>query len=153
MFSRNAAGGSTAPAVNQPTVLAPPRMAPAAVAAPSEAPSSPPPISVDGGPVVVALTTAIPGHRGDISEVTLRAPSFGDWLEIGDIQRMTYIDAELEGGPRSARIEIIEARVGAWIKRLSGLHDAQIGKLTMKDGAAVYAAVKELLNVVRDAGN
>lgn len=158
MFSRSNGAQGSAPAANQPTVLAPPRLAsapavPAAETASAAPPAAPTAAPLPAGPMTIPLSKVIPGHRGDISEVTLRPPTFGDWLEIGDIQRQVFFAPEIEGGQPSFRLELQEARVGAWIKRLSGLHDAQIAQMTMADGAAVYAAVKDLLNVVRDAGN
>lgn len=148
MFSRNQQGAAGAPPANQPTVIAPPRAPAQAPQAAAPAPSPPP--GMDDVAEVVRLSRPLPGHRGEIYEIHLRRPTFGDWIECGDIHKTRVQNPGATEMTLSVDVEA--AAVAKWFERLSGLGMAQLARLEMGDARAVFRAVARLVGQL-DAGN
>ena len=104
--------------------------------------------------VVVDLSQPLPGHDREHFSVELRKPTFGDWLECGDIHETVIHDPKAMqlGGAGSVQVKINHEALAKWFARLSGLPIASLVKLTMPDARKVLKEVVALVGSI-DAGN
>ena len=112
----------------------------------TNAAAAPPPASA----VTIELGRQVMGHNGPINAVHLREPTIGDWIDCGALTRRVAFDSA--DGER--KIEFIEdaAAVMRWMVRLSGLPEAVIRQLNMKEGSAVAAEIFRMIADVQ-SGN
>ena len=121
----------------KPAAAAPLPRTLSAVSAPTEA-SAP-----AGGGASVRLSRPIATHNGDIAEITLREPTFADYIEIGDVDIAsgTGVD-EVTGQVAGFEVRTNYRALEAWASRLSGLDRVVLGQLTAADAGKLMRAVK-----------
>ncbi len=104
------------------------------------------------GNTTITLSKPIQGHHGPISELTLREPTMGDWIECGELQKTSmHID---EQGTRTMTVQPDPKAVGNWLQRLSGVPLAVFGHMEYRDFQKVYRELQRITSdEVGDAGN
>lgn len=101
--------------------------------------------------VEIELSRPLPGHAGPISVITLREPTFGDFIDCGPIRRQIAGDPRASGGMKIEIIEDVDA-IMRWINRLSGIPEAILRALSPRDAYAVKSQIAAIFNEF-DQGN
>lgn len=102
--------------------------------------------------VQIKLTRTVTGHQGPISVIELREPRFGDFCEIGPIQRRIAHDPRQSGGVM--RVEVVDegSALMRWAQRLTGLPEGVLAQLATRDAHAVKSEIMRLVAEL-DEGN
>jgi hypothetical protein len=103
---------------------------------------------------VIHLEKTISGHHAPISVIELRPPTFGDWLDIGEIQAYVITDTQAmsRGQPIATRVEHRLEAIGRWFQALSGQPMAVLTQMSLADARRVYTAIARLVGTI-DGGN
>ena len=104
--------------------------------------------------VIIELSQPLPGHDREYWQIELRKPTFGDWLECGDIHETVIHDPKgmQLGDGGAVQVKINHDAVAKWFTRLSGLSFASISKLSMPDSRKVLREVVAMVGSI-DSGN
>lgn len=71
--------------------------------------------------------------------ITLRAPTFGDWLICGDISRQTVNNPRDSSGEVAVEFRTSPHAVAAWLQRLSGLDAAALSSVPLSTARLAFA--------------
>lgn len=114
--------------------------------------AAPPPAYQPAPAARIRLEKPIPGHHGDIAEIVLRAPTFGDYIDCGQIMRRVISDDP--DRPGKLRIEPIEDQKSlmAWVSTLSGIGETQLRLMSWTDARRLAAEVMKIVQAA-DEGN
>jgi hypothetical protein len=93
----------------------------------------------------VPLSKPLSTHQGDTTQIILRKPNFGEFIEIGQIENLVYTNSD--GGTRQMHSDIDFERLMRWACKLSGLDRIILSSLDAQDGYALSKAVVEIVNV------
>ncbi len=94
--------------------------------------------------VVIKLTKPVEGHHGLIREIVLKEPTFGDWVECGDMFKRTLIKPAGDGIERMS-LDMDTGAVARWFHRLSGQPSAVLAQLSYQDAMVIYNHVQLLV--------
>lgn len=86
--------------------------------------------------ITVPLSKAIKAHGDDVAELTLRAPTTEDIIELG-LPTLIIIGAD----GQSTGVEIRQAVVARYVSRLAAIPLGNVKSLDPKDWSACQAAV------------
>jgi hypothetical protein len=100
----------------------------------------------------IELSRPIDSHDGPRASIDVAEPTFGDWIDCGPLFRRI---AEVEEATGKVRVEVIDRpeALMAWIRRLTGLHDAEVRQMTPRDSQALRSVVMDAANEFDQAGN
>lgn len=130
MFNRNANDSTIHPSL-QPS--------PAAMNAASGASSAP------RGTVVPLRYGTIVNSKGEqVSEITLRAPTAGDWMECGDFQTTKVLKGE-DGEMGAMQFEVDTKSVEKWLPRLTGIPLPLLRPLDYRDFRNLFNALAAMV--------
>lgn len=122
--------------------------APAVAASPAQAaaPAGPKPVAT------VTLKAPIEGQAGTIRQIALRAPRLADYLDCGEIMKLSASGAiGADGKPETLNLEVDRWAVMRWLERLSGHNAHELGQLSMGDYRSLEREVRTLVDT--DQGN
>lgn len=83
--------------------------------------------------------------------LSFREPTFGDWMEIGDIARQVVVNPRDVGGDVALEQKPSPYAVGQWFAALSGQSQAVLRTLPMSAGIAAYRDLSDKLPPFEDA--
>jgi len=98
--------------------------------------------SVRGAQFHVRLSQPLPTHKGDISEIILRAPTLADYTEIGDIDTVEASHLNEKGNPTVYVSRPSMDVFMTWAVRLSGLDRIVLGALPPHDAGELIKMVR-----------
>lgn len=105
----------------------------------------PPTIAVE-----IPLTKPITTHAGELRVLQLRMPSYGDLMDIGEIDRVYVLELdELTNKPTKMETIVDRAAVMKWAERLTDIGRIVLSQLTMKDGMALEAALRRIIGAAQ----
>ncbi len=113
------------------------------LAQPPQAPYTAPPGDGD----VVQLEQPIKSHQGDIRQIPLRAASFSDFIDIGDVDTWVASGVTDAGETTGLRVETNYPAIMQWASRLSGLDHHVLGALKPRDAHRLMVAIKRIVGV------
>lgn len=96
-----------------------------------------------GTPKTIKLTKPIDGMHGMIREITLREPTFDDYLQCGDVA----VPSKNPDGALSFSVD--REALSLWMQQLSGIDQLTLGDLSMRDVNEISPVIIELVS----AGN
>ncbi len=94
--------------------------------------------------ITVKLSKPLEGHQGIIHEIKLKSPTFGDWIECGDMHRASLVKPGADGAER-VLLDLDHAAVARWFQRLSGQPMAVLAQLAYEDGKVIMGHVDRLV--------
>lgn len=94
-------------------------------------------------PKQIKLTKPIEGAQGMIREITLREPTFDDYLRCGDVA----VPSKQSDGSMS--VSVNRDALALWMQQLSGIDVLTLGMLSMRDSNEISSVVLDLVS----AGN
>jgi hypothetical protein len=98
-----------------------------------------------GGTVVSLRYGNIVGTKGEpISEIRLRAPTMGDWVECGDFQTTKILKGD-NGEIGSMVFEVDTKSVEKWLPRLTGIPLPLLRPLDYRDFRNVFNALAAMI--------
>ena len=99
----------------------------------------------------IELAQPLASPRGAIPVLTIRIPTYGDWMDCGPVQRNIAIDPTAGSG---MKIEVIEDREAMmrWMCRLTGQAEAVLRTMGPRDAKAVRREIARLVAEF-EAGN
>ena len=100
---------------------------------------------VERGGAQVRLTRAIETIDGPVTTLTLREPTFGDWLDCGELNSAVAVTDGAGGQPGRIEIQTNREAVMRWLARLSGLDQAVLTQLTMTDFRQAHLALQRIV--------
>jgi Phage tail assembly chaperone proteins, E, or 41 or 14 len=83
----------------------------------------------------IELTEPIKSHRGEIKEITLREPRYGDFVDLGT--PTTWVSLPGGGGFSQETPSVL----GAWIERLADIDPKFLPELCLQDTLELRSAV------------
>lgn len=97
------------------------------------------------GAVVVQLKKSMATHKGPVSELTIREPTFAEFIEYGPISTVVYSNDGEGAKPNRIEGKLNLKGLMRWMTALTG-HDAIIlGTLSPRDSYAVSDAVAKMV--------
>lgn len=116
--------------------------------------SSPAPAAVVGDEVVIELSRPLKTHKAEISEIRLKKPTGGDFIEFGEIEVVRGLDLdEVTRVPQAWETTLNRAALENYMVRLSGIERTILRTLQAADFGRVAAAVRKLVMEFQQAGN
>lgn len=98
------------------------------------------------GSVTVPLSRPLVTHRGDVHEITLRAPTFGDFIDLGEVTRMFAVPSERNPEEMGqVELKVDRAAVMRWAVRLSGHDQVILSTLSANDAQRLMAPIVQLV--------
>ncbi|MBL8844811.1 MAG: phage tail assembly protein [Hyphomicrobium zavarzinii] len=116
------------------------------------------PVSNGGAPQATAPTFAaeiplskpIATHSGELRTLQLRMPTYGDLMDIGEIDRVYVLDLDpVTNKPTKMETTIDRSAVMRWAERLTDLGQIVLSQLAMKDGIALEAALRRIIGAAQ----
>ncbi len=93
----------------------------------------------------VQLSRPLTTHRGDVSEIALRKPNFGDFIDLGQVENLRF--SQSEDGAKQQESVIDFERLMRWAVRLSGIDRVILSTLDPIDAYELSKAVIQIANV------
>ncbi|MDQ8700219.1 hypothetical protein [Hyphomicrobium sp. LHD-15] len=93
----------------------------------------------------VPLSRPLKTHQGDVREIVLRKPQFGEFIEIGPVENLVFSNADGEARQMESKIDL--QRLMRWASRLSNIDQIVLSTLDPIDGYNLSKAVVEAVNV------
>lgn len=93
----------------------------------------------------VPLSKPLSTHQGDTTQIILRKPNFGEFIEIGPVENLVYSNNDADNRQMESRIDF--EKLMRWACKLSGLDRIILSSLDPIDGYALSKAVVEIVNV------
>lgn len=101
--------------------------------------------SASGGATVQLMFGSIIGPKGEpISEIHLRAPTAGDWMECGDFQTTKILKGE-DGEIGSMVFEVDTKSVGKWLPKLTGIPLPLLNRLDYRDFRTLFNTLAAMI--------
>lgn len=97
------------------------------------------------------VTTAGAAADAAPAELRLRAATFGDWVEIGDMQRATVVNPRGTGGDAAVELKVNPYVVARYLETLSGLPTSDIRKIPMPQFKGALRRLYELVPAFDEA--
>lgn len=124
--------------------------------APSAAPAAgvpavaPTPI---GHGATITLSQALTTHRGPVREIFVRVPTYGEFIDLGEIDKVYVL--ELDEGNRPSKMESTMDRQALmrWMVRLTDLEAHVLGRMSMADGRKVETAVRRFVQALAEGNS
>lgn len=98
-------------------------------------------------PIAATITLSKPlqSHEGEVKKIELREPTYGDYIDLGEIVTETMIKDPNGGDTPNVRVSHDTDAIHAWLVRLSGVDENILRLMSFPDGKAAILAVKRLM--------
>lgn len=90
----------------------------------------------------IPLSKTIQTHQGPKSELVLRAPTFTDYIELGDIDTAVALSLAADGKPEQLEVRTNHEAIMRWASALTGHDRVVLSQLAPRDAGALIRAVR-----------
>lgn len=91
---------------------------------------------------VVPLSKSITTHKGSVSELVVRAPTFTDYISIGDIDTPVASGVGPDGRPTQLEVRTNHEAIMRWASALTGHDRIVLSQLAPADAGELIRAVR-----------
>lgn len=104
--------------------------------------------------IEIALLRPLVTHAGDLRKLTLRVPTFGDFVDLGEVTRMFAVPSETDPEQMGqVELKVDRAAVMRWASRLSGHDRVVLGQLAPADAQKLMSAIVQVVGLFTKAGS
>lgn len=99
-----------------------------------------------GDVLPVPLSKPLATHKGEVRQIDVRVPDFGDFIEIGEIESVLKTGETPDGQP-ILKSSIDRERLMRWMVKLTGIDRAILSTLPPLDAYRVSLAVTKVVEI------
>lgn len=94
----------------------------------------------------VLLSRPVPTHKGELRELAVRVPDFGEFIELGEITSVLRFGETPDGQP-ILKTQIDRDKLMAWAVRLTGVDRVILGTLPPPDAYRLSLSVTRVVEI------
>jgi len=95
--------------------------------------------------ITIPLTKPISTHRGTVSEIVMRSPTFTDYIANGDIDTPVASGVGVDGKPTSLEVRTNHEAIMRWASTLTGLDRLVLSQLAPGDAGELIQHVRRAI--------